>query len=639
MVNRLRQIPPNQLLVWLTIFCLVCLLFVVGFIGAVLIAENGSFSNTTVSSPTDITQITAILALATTQATLQRSVVVSPTVLPSPQQLLIPEPTSALVTTPILSNMADPWVEEVLEAMSLEQKIGQMLMMGVEGKSATPEVCQQVSNLTPGAIVYRTGNASDPDQLRRFSEDLQECAESAGLIPLWIAMDHEGQYVNRFESGATVFPAAMAQGATADPTSAYHNALLAGQELAYSGINMVLGPVADVLLDYDNSVISTRSFGGDTFQVSQFVSQAVAGYLQSGLTSVVKHFPGHGGVSADTHYEAASDPVDLPSLREAYLPPFQSGLQAGASVVMFGHVTYPTIDGSGLPATLSPTMVSLLREELGFQGVILTDSMGMAAITSDSRSPGDAALQAVNAGVDMLLASSANTAQASYDTLVQAVQQGTIPIERINLSVRRILTAKSARDLKKYPVIQGSQPDWEIDQQAAFETGYRSVALLKDATGLIPLPANAQRILIIGPVDGWGLYPVIGKALERTGHTYQLVTYSGPWNGPIPDQDLLERLPTQAAGYDLTIVFTWDAHINHLLNNDSWQVKLVERLHQATDQLVVVGLKSPTDLLEFPQVPTFLATFGTTAGQIQGLVDSLVGIWIPTGSSPLPGLP
>ena len=149
----------------------------------------------------------------------------------------------------------DPWVDERLSVMTIEQKIGQMLMIGVDGKSITPPICDTVADLSPGGIVYRGANVESPEQLRDFSAGLHECSSKADGIPLLISIDHEGQYVNRFESGITIFPSAMAQGGTGDPNYAYQAAYTSGIELNYSGVNMVLGPVADVLTDYDNTVM------------------------------------------------------------------------------------------------------------------------------------------------------------------------------------------------------------------------------------------------------------------------------------------------------------------------------------------------------------------------------------------------
>ncbi len=550
----------------------------------------------------------------------------------------IASPSSTATITPTPTATPDPWVEDTLGNMTLEEKIGQMLMMGVDGKEISPATCGLIQNLSPGGVIYRAGNTDSPAQLRTLSSGLQECSAQGVGIPLLISIDHEGQYVTRFNKGVTIFPAALAQGATGDQDFAYQVALAAGQELAYSGVNMVLGPVADVLTDYDNTVISQRSFGGDPASVSQFVAEAVRGYSQVGVIPVLKHFPGHGGVPGDTHYNVVQDQVDTQTFANTYLPPFQSGLAAGVPVVMFGHVAYPSIDASASPASLSPALGLLLRDELGFDGVSLTDSMGMGAISGSTRSKGEAAVLAVLAGEDLLLVTSPATAQATFTGVLEAVQSGTIPEERIEQSVRRILQLKADWGLKTFPLPDHSAPDWVANQELRRQVGYNAVATLKDEAGQMPLPDSSKNILIIGPTDGWGLYPTLGAALEQKGCAYQLYTYSTPWKGPIPETAYLDSLPALAPQYDLTLVLTWEAHINRLRYGDTWQVELVNSLVAKGVPLVVVALKSPTDILEFPQVSTYLATYGTTPGQTQALADTLIGLWEPAGINPLPDL-
>jgi beta-N-acetylhexosaminidase len=522
--------------------------------------------------------------------------------------------------------------------MSPEQKIGQMLLMGVDGQSMTEATCSLVQRLSPGGIIYRGNNASNPEQLADFSKDLQRCSADGAGIPLIIAIDHEGQYVTRFNSGVTIFPAAMAQGSTGDPELAFQVALAAGGELAYSGVNMVLGPVADVLKDYDNTVISLRSFGGDAHTVSQYVAQAVRGYLQAGIIPVLKHFPGHGGVPADTHFNVVSDPASSGDLEAEYLPPFRAGIESGAPAVMFGHVAYPAIDESALPASISPPIVNLLREDLGFQGLAMTDSMGMGAISGSTRGVASASVRAILAGEDMLMVTSPTTAQAAYDGLLDAFETGAISEERINESVRNILRIKTAWGLERGSQSEPPVPDWGTNGALSEQVGQRAVTLLRDDAGRVPLPPGPGRILIIGPTDGWGLYPVLGQALQGHGYNYYLVTYSTPWSGPIPEVGYLDTLPVQAANYDLTLMLTWDSHLNHIRYNDSWQIELVKRLLDKDIPLIVIALKSPTDILDFPDIPTYLTTAGTTKGQIHSLADVLVGINPPPGSNVLPGL-
>jgi beta-N-acetylhexosaminidase len=522
--------------------------------------------------------------------------------------------------------------------MSLKQMIGQMIMTGVNGQGVDTAACQFIQQLAPGGVVYRSGNVISPEQLQRTSADLQQCAQ-AGSIPLLISVDHEGQYVTRFQSGVTIFPPAMAQGATHNAEIAYRVAISAGGELTFSGVNMVLGPIADVLIEYDNTVISQRSFGGDPEHVSDFVAGAVQGYLQAGLIPVLKHFPGHGGVKGDSHYTLPIDDVDCQYLRSFYLPPFQAGFDIGASVVMTSHVAFPCLDEAAQPTTLSGDVLHVLRDEMGFQGVILSDSMSMRAITQGGRSIPEASVEAVRAGVDMLLITSPEQALATRNRLEVAVQQGEISMDRIHDAVERILSVKASSDLISFPLPEVSIPNWDANRALALNVGHMSLALLKDEANLVPIPSELRRILIIGPTDGWGMYPLLTTALHASDFETYVVRYSNPWSGPVPEVGYLESLPNLATGYDLILMLTWESHLNQFRYDDLWQVRLVEALIATGKPMIVAALKSPTDILDFPEISTYLTTFGTTRGQLQALADALVGDYSPSAQSPLPGIP
>jgi beta-N-acetylhexosaminidase len=553
--------------------------------------------------------------------------------LPNPLPI-VPTTTS---TNPAPPPTSDAWIEQRLASLTAADMIGQMIMMGVSGQTISTYTCQMIVDLAPGSVVYVGDNVVSPDQLRQFSADLQECnAQNPSTIPLWVALDHEGQYVFRFDYGATVFPTAMAFGATGNPDLAYQAAIASGKELAYSGVSMVLGPDADMLTNYDNDVISLRSYGSDPARVSEFVVRVVQGYQVAGLVSVLKHFPGHGGVASDSHDTLPVDTADLAVLRSSYLPPFQSGIGAGAPVIMFSHVAFPYIDPAGLPASLSPTLHALLRTELGFQGVILTDSMGMGAITNESNIP-EACLQSVLAGSDMLLITDPEIATQTRDRLVSALQSGELPAAQVEAAVRRILTVKAAYGQTGYPLPTPPLPDWQANANLAFQAGYQALTLLRDTAGLLPLPGN--RVLLIGPTDGWGMYPVIQSALQSNGYAVETYTYSGPWNGPVAETGYLVHMPVYSVNFDVTVVLTWQCHLNRLLYGDTFQASLVNNLLHTGRPVVVVALKSPVDLLDFPSAPTYLATFGTTPGQLQALADILAGNAVAVGVNPLPGLP
>jgi len=558
----------------------------------------------------------------------------TPTATPSPTD---PPPTFTPTTVPTATLI--PWVQETLNQMTLNQKVGQLIMMGVDGTGMTSGVCSQIDSISPAGIVYRSGNVNTPAQLRELSAGLQNCAQGSGIPPLLISLDHEGQYVNRFSSGVTYFPSAMAQGASGNPQTAYQIALLTGNELRYSGVNMVLGPVADVLLNLDNSVISTRAFGGNAELVSAYVSQAVQGYQDSGLIPVLKHYPGHGGTKEDSHYKFPVDEASRESVHNDYLPPFTAGIEAGAQVVMTSHVAFLSIDPEGNPTTLSEPVLSLLKDDLAFEGVILTDSMGMGAIRSAEGSITRASIKAIKRGADLLLITSPVQAQQVQQKIVEAVQEGKITQERLDDAVTRILLLKATKGLKKFPVAHPSAPDWAQNANQVYGLSQGMVALFRDQADLIPIPGQLKNILLVGPPDGWGLYPVLESALRNNGHSVVRINYPGPWSGAIADGGLKNNILAQASGYDLVIVLTWESHLNNINYGDTWQPSLVQGLLEGGKPLIVVALKSPTDILDFPEVLTYLATFGTTSGQIKGLTDILLGQVLYSGVNPLPQLP
>lgn len=565
--------------------------------------------------------------------------VVSP---PQTQPASTPAPLNLLRQTPV-RQVNDPgaiqtWVETTLRRMSTEEKVGQLLVVGIEGEKISRENCAYLQQIKPAGITLSGENLPDPDSLRAFTQGLQACAQDAGIPPLLISLAHEGEYVDRFRSGTTLFPAALALGATGDPETAFQAALASGQELGYSGVNLILGPVADVLTNYSNEVISQRSYGGDPTQVSRFVSRAVEGYREAELIPALKHFPGHGSVAQDSHRTMPIDRSNLGTIRHTHLPPFQAGITAGAPVVMLSHVSYPAIDnGREIPATVSENVVNLLRQELGFTGVILSDSMRMRAVTRIMTIP-EASLQAVQAGVDLLLVTTPADAQETKAYLLDGMQQGRLTEKRIDEAARRVLWLKAAHGLADFPVPLPGAPDWKTNQRLAKQIGERAVALIKNEDGLTPIPANKRNILVIGPGEGWELYPMLRDAFTENGFKADFAPFPQPWEGKIKDRGLQGSLAAQANAYKLVLLFTWQAHLNRLTHDDTWQIELVDQLLKSGVPLIVVAIKSPTDILEFPEVGTYLAMFGTTLGQERALVDILVGRRTPMGLNPLPGL-
>jgi beta-N-acetylhexosaminidase len=531
----------------------------------------------------------------------------------------------------------DAWVEDTVAKMPLRQKIGQLIITGVPDDFAKERTCEQIQMLRPAGVTFQYGNIQNPEQLRSFIRGLGECARQASDIPLLFTLSHEGENT-RFAGVITPFPAALAQGATGDPETAYQAALAAGQELSYSGINMVLGPVADVLSELDNLVIYDRAFGGDPQQVSRFVEQATLGYEEAGLIPALKHFPGHGGVAEDSHEELPVDNASREQMEAEHLPPFRSGMGAGAPVIMLSHIAYPAISGAETSATLSPGMMQFLRGELGYTGVVLSDSMRMKAVNTAARGVEQASLQAVQAGVDLLLLNEPSQARLARNSLVEAVEKGRLSRERVDEAVRRVLTLKAVWGVAFPDELQTPEPDWEAHAALLQEMGLRIPALVTDEAGYVPLPATARRILIVAPEKEWDFYTDLAQALEAQGRTVEMALYPAPWEAPVEDAARIASLASRMEQFDLALVFTWQAHLLQATQGRTWQVELVQALHATGRPLVVVAFASPTDLLSFPDIPAFIAMLGSTPGQQQAVIAGLSGARALEGRMPLPGL-
>lgn len=337
--------------------------------------------------------------------------------------------------------------ERLLAEMTLEEKIYQLFIVTPEqltGSDATltqsgEEIRAALEAKPVGGIVYMGENLETRDQVT----EMVAAAQSYSQYGLFIAVDEEGGRVARFGNnaamGTTSFPAMLELGAQG--TAAVQSAMTTiGTEIGAFGVNLDFAPVADVFTNPENTVIGDRAFSTDAATAAELVRAAVTGFRESGMLCTLKHFPGHGDTLGDSHTEAVYTDKTLEELRETEFLPFKAGIEAGAEFVMVGHICTPNITDSTTPATLSCTIVTdILRDELGFDGIIITDGMNMSAITS-YYSSGEAAVLAVQAGVDIVLMP-ADLERAAAG-LREAVEKGELTEERIDESVLRVLLCK-----------------------------------------------------------------------------------------------------------------------------------------------------------------------------------------------------
>lgn len=336
---------------------------------------------------------------------------------------------------------------QMLEDMTMRERIGQMFIVTQEQLTGVANVTQSgettrkaIEQYPVGGIVYFAPNLISRDQCTSMISNIQEYSE----IGLFIAVDEEGGRVARLGNnpsmGVTAFPAMKEVGDTGEHQKAYEVGYSIGTDISELGFNLDFAPVADVWSNPNNTVIGSRSFSNDAENAAEMVASCVEGFIDSGVLCTLKHFPGHGDTDADSHYGEAETQKDLNGLWECELIPFQKGIEAGAPFVMIGHITAPNAVEENVPATLSGEIITgILREQMGFEGIVITDSMSMQAIT-DQYSSAEAAVRAIQAGVDIILMPS--DLQGALNGVMSAVENGELSEERINESVQKILELK-----------------------------------------------------------------------------------------------------------------------------------------------------------------------------------------------------
>jgi beta-N-acetylhexosaminidase len=363
--------------------------------------------------------------------------------------------TNNLDTTFPASEMPmDIRIERIIAGLSLERKIGQLFIIDLRSSNSTPvlEITREVHDLIerthPGGVLLFGANIDTVEQTRSLVTGLQEAGgySDDAPIPLFIATDYEGGLVSRLTSSgkipATPIPPQAVLGKTGDAALAYRVGGVMGRELAAVGITMNFAPVADIRTNPD-SMIGNRAFSDDPTAVAAMVAAVVEGMQAVGVSSVVKHFPGHGDTTADSHDGLVSLPHDIERLREIELKPFVAAIESGVDGIMTAHIAVPAISGEGVPTTFSPELITgVLRDELGFDGLIMTDSLTMRAIrkTWDS---GESAVKAILAGADIIL--QPLDPDRAVAGMIDAVRSGVIPEARLDESVERILRIKLKR--------------------------------------------------------------------------------------------------------------------------------------------------------------------------------------------------
>jgi beta-N-acetylhexosaminidase len=518
-----------------------------------------------------------------------------------------------------LSPAAKAWVEATLRKMSVDEKIGQLLFTTYHGSftptdaAAYQQMMHDVNDLHVGGFITITH--SSPLGIVKSqaypTAVLINQLQAKSKLPLLIGADFERGTAMRLDEG-TSFPTAMALAAAGDIKDAYAMGKITALEARAVGIQWIYAPDADVNNNPGNPIINTRSFGEDPARVAEFVTAFVKGVQENGGLATAKHFPGHGDTAADSHIDLPVIHADRERLEHLELVPFRAAIAAGAGSVMTAHLSIPALEpDSNTPATLSHNILTgLLRDELGFEGLVVTDAMDMGGITVRF-APGEAAVRAVAAGTDALLMPP--VPDAAFEALQAAMKSGRISKERLDASVRRILQAKAQLGLHQNRLVDVNAINHKLgsvaSQKEAQDISDRGVTLLRDAPHRLPLDGTKpSRALLLAFYADPEPYP--GEDLERELRSrFDSVTTLRA-DTRFVNASIL-KLPA-ADSYDVAILALFVRVSDRKGNVDVpvEQAALAELLYKTGKPVVTVGFGSPYLIESFPKAETWLAAFG-----------------------------
>lgn len=521
----------------------------------------------------------------------------------------------------------------MIRKMSLEEKIGQVIIAYFAGPEFSSAPAEELSKLPLGGVILfsSAGNIESPHQVAALVEQIQQGALDSGITPLFIAIDQEGGSVARLTEGLTMFPGNMALGAAGSEALARRSAAVMARELRILGINFNFAPVVDINNNPANPVIGVRSFGSNPQTVARLGRAMVAPYSSEKVIATAKHYPGHGGTDVDSHYGLPLITHPLTRLKELELCPFQAMIDEGVPAVMTAHILAPGLTGTGeLPASLSPRAVRYLREEMGFDGLVVTDSMSMGAIT-EHWSLGEAAVAAFQAGADLILFGpwvgvEPGDVNKIFDALKKAAEEGVITPERLDQSVKRILTVKERYGLFDDPMPRRGELN-SLARPESLELARRiareSITLARDRSKAIPF-SSGKEIPLLWPAElESSLAPLVEECAFLQPHLLPFHAPAAETNKFI--QSLGDATPVLAGTYNLRDEPTWTELLNTLAEDR---------------ELVLLALSSPYDLLAVPGAGTCLCTYSTSDVSMQALGGVLKGTLAPRGRLPveLPGI-
>ena len=560
-----------------------------------------------------------------------------------------------------LDHDGEKWARKTLSKLSVEEKVGQLFMIWTRAQFLNVNSTEYkqfrdamnkyhigsfaMSVPYEAPFLQKTGPYEAAELLNQLQTDSK--------LPLLIAADFELGLSNRL-NGATLFPNAMAFGATGKPDYADTFGRITAQEARAIGVHWNFFPVADVNSNPDNPIINTRSFGSDPQQVGDFVAAYIRGAHSAGMLVTAKHFPGHGDTATDSHLGLAQVTGDRPRLDSVELPPFRKAIQSGVDSVMVAHLTTPALDSSpnSVATVSSPIIGGLLRHDLQFQGLVITDALDMAGLTRlYAKDIGREAVAAFKAGNDMLLIPP--DLDAAYQAMIAAVRSGEIPQSRLDDSVLKILNLKASLGLHKARLVDVANIDSAVGRPENITAGQQiaddAVTVVRKQGNVLPLKKAGtattglpyqgvtevrNRLVVVIFSDDVRLEA--GRTLERQIRA-RVPDVNVIYTDPTLAGDLRDRASGAASAAERVVIAVYASptagkmiHANGKVQNSVSLVgdsaKLFQRLIQsAGSKAVVVAVGNPYLAKDFPEVENYICTFSAAPVSEVSAVKTLFG--------------
>ena len=509
--------------------------------------------------------------------------------------------------------------------MDLERKIGQLIVAGFEGTEVNESIREMITKYHVGNIILFEHNCKTPEQIFKLTQDLQKIALESNGVPLFITIDQENGTVTRIYDGVTVFPGNMAQSAGATVEETKQVGYFTGIGLKALGINFNLAPSVDINNNPNNPVIGVRSFGETRRQVSERGNAFICGLQETGVIATAKHFPGHGDTCVDSHLDLPIVPHAKERLEQIELYPFKKAIEKGVKAIMSAHIQFPGYEPTGLPATLSyQVLTKLLREELGFEGLIITDCMEMKAIDTHYGTA-QAVPMAIGAGADLVCLSHTKQKQIdAIEEIYKALEKGVLTEERINQSVNRILKEKENYHAEDFLKISYEDTKKDLYQKEhenlAKKISEKSITLIKN-DGSIPI--TAQDILIIAPQ---------GRVLTGADGTRVAPNFANFFAERIKDRHVetyeIDNMPTEKQMLELEEKCKYRELIIFCTHNGGLapkQIELAKRLLAINKRFILIPMRNPYDSQLLIEVGCCVLPYEYTVHSMTSLIKVLMG--------------